>query len=300
MKVIGLGQCAYDYLFVTDSFPVPDTKKEILEWTNAGGGPVATALAGLARLGIECRYHGIIGGDEAGKRIRESLLAEKINIDGLIERPGSDSQVAFIAVEKVTGKRTIFWKRPSAKPLHPDELPDNFLEGANFLLVDGLMAKTSIYAAKEARKKGIPVMLDAGRVREGMIDLANLSDYIVASEEFARGLRKDKPFDPEEAIEKIRSFGAKAATITLGDKGSITLYNDDIFRTPAFKVDAVDTTGAGDVFHGGYIYGILQKWDIKEVVRFASAFAAIKCRKLGGRAGIPGLKETMEFMKERS
>ncbi len=297
MKVIGLGQCAYDYLFVTDSFPVPDTKKEILEWTNAGGGPVATALAALSRLGIDCNYHGIIGDDEAGKRIRESLLDENINIDGLIERADADSQVAFIAVEKESGKRTIFWKRPSGNPLSPNELPEHFLDNADFLLVDGLMAKASIYAAKEAREKGIPVMLDAGRVREGMIELANICDYVVCSEEFARGLRKDKPFDPEEAIEKIRSFGAKSATITLGDKGSITLCNDEVFRTPAFKVDAVDTTGAGDVFHAGYIYGLLKKWEIQEVVRFASAFAALKCRKLGGRDGIPGLVETEEFLK---
>lgn len=299
MKVIGLGQCAYDYLFVTDSFPQPDTKKEVLEWTNAGGGPVATALAGLSRLGIECNYHGIIGDDEAGEKIRESLLHENINTEGLIKRWGTDSQVAFIAVEKDSGKRTIFWKRPSGAPLTPDELPDHFLDGADFLLVDGLMAKASMQAAKKARKKGIPVMLDAGRVRNGMIELAHMCDYVVGSEEFARGLRKDKPFDPEEAIEKMRSFGAKAATVTLGDKGSITLCSDEIFRTPAYKVDAVDTTGAGDVFHAGYIYGLLQKRDIKEVVRFASAFAALKCRKLGGRAGIPDLNEVMNFLKTK-
>lgn len=297
MKVIGLGQCAYDYLFVTDSFPVPDTKKEVLEWTNAGGGPVATALVGLARLGIDCSYHGIVGDDEAGERIRESLLDENINTEGLIKRWGADSQVAFIAIEKESGKRTIFWKRPSGDPLSPDELPHHFLNGADFLLIDGLMAAASMHAAKKAREKGIPIMLDAGRVREGMIELAHISDYVVGSEEFARGLVKEESFTPEAAIEHMRSFGAKAATITLGDKGSITLYNDHIFRIPAFKVDAVDTTGAGDVFHAGYIFGLLHEWDMEKVLRFASAFAALKCRKLGGRAGIPGFKETMEFIK---
>jgi ribokinase len=297
MKVIGLGQWAYDYLFVTDSFPVPDTKKEVLEWTNAGGGPVATALVSLSRLGVDCDYHGITGDDEAGKRIRESLLNENINIEGLITREGADSQVAFIAVEKESGKRTIFWKRPSATPLAPDELPDNFLEGATFLLVDGLMAEASIHAAKKAREKGVPVMLDAGRMREGMIELAHLSDYVVGSEEFARGILEEKTCDPEEAVDHMRSFGAKAATITLGDRGSITVCGEKTFLTPAFKVDAVDTTGAGDVFHGGYVYGLLQKWSIKEVVRFASAFAALKCRKLGGRDGIPNLEETMDFLK---
>ena len=160
------------------------------------------------------------------------------------------------------------------------------------------MPETSMYAAKKAQGKGVPIMLDAGRIREGMLELAHMSDYVVGSEEFARGLREEKPFDPEDAIEQMKSFGAKASTITLGDKGSMTVCNDETFRTPAFKVDAVDTTGAGDVFHAGYIYGLLQKWEIKEVVRFASAFAALKCRKLGGRAGIPSLEETISFMNK--
>lgn len=297
MKVAGLGQCAFDNLFLIDTFPSPDTKKEIMEYVTAGGGPVATALVSLSRLGIECDFYGITGDDEAGDRIRESLSAEGVNIEGLLKRPSSGSQVAFIAVEKGSGKRTIFWKRPSAKPLMPDELPDSFPGNADFLLLDGLMAEASIHAAKKARKKNIPVMLDAGSVREGIVELAGLCDYVVCSEEFAKQLT-GRPVYPDhaKAIERMRSFGAKAATITLGDKGSITVCGDEIFHTPAFKVDVADTTGAGDVFHGGYIYGLLQKWEIKKVARFASAFAALKCRMIGGRAGIPGLNEVMYFI----
>ena len=297
MKVIGIGQCALDNLFITDSFPVPDTKKEIMEWTIAGGGPVATALVSLSRLGIECNFHGITGDDEAGDKIRYSLISENVNIEGLIKRPDSDSQVAFIAIEKKSGKRTIFWKRPSADPLTPDELPDDFLNGADFLHIDGLMHETSVHAVKMAHARNIPVMLDAGRVREGMIELANMCDYVVGSEEFAKEFSgNDKDIEPEKVIKQMAVFGAKAVTITLGEKGSITLSDNEIFTTPAFKVDVVDTTGAGDVFHGGYIYGLLQKWDIMKIVRFASAFAALKCRKLGGRDGIPELKETMDFL----
>lgn len=298
MKVTGLGQCSLDNLFIIDEFPASDTKKEVLEWTVTGGGPVATALAGLSRLGVECDFHGITGDDEAGVKIRESLKIENINIDGMLTRSNTNSQHAFIAVEKGSGKRTIFWKRPSAAPLSPEELPDDFLANKDFLLIDGLMSEVSLYAAKKARKKNIPVMLDAGSVREGMIELAHLCDYVVCSKEFARELLKGKSFSPEMAAEHMKSFGAQAATVTLGEKGSITVCEDEIFQTPAFKVDVVDTTGAGDVFHGGYIYGLLQKWDIKEAVRFASAFAALKCRKLGGRAGIPDLNEVTEFLNK--
>ncbi|HDY88881.1 MAG TPA: sugar kinase [bacterium] len=292
MTVTGLGQCSFDNLFIIDTYPAPDTKKEIIELTTAGGGPVATALVSLSRLGIDCSFHGIIGDDEAGSKIAGSIESEKVDISGLLTRPGSSSQVAHIAVEKNTGKRTIFWKRPSAEPLKPHELPGNFLDNSDFLLLDGLMADVSIHAARKANERNIPVMLDAGKVREGMVELAHLCDYVVCSEEFAAGLSgSDKSCDIEKAVMKMKPFGAKAVTITLGDRGSVTICGSEVFRTPAFKVDVVDTTGAGDVFHGGYIYGLLQKWDIKKVVRFATAFAALKCRKLGGRAGIPDLKE---------
>ena len=297
MKVVGLGQCSLDNLFIIDSFPEPDTKKEIIEWTTAGGGPVATALVSLSRLGIDCSFHGITGDDEAGEKIADSLKTERVDIRGLLVRPQSYSQVAFIAVEIGSGRRTIFWKRPSAGPLKPEELPGNFLDNADFLLIDGLMTDASFHAVRKAREKNIPVMLDAGRVREGMIGLARLSDYVVASEEFGRELAgSGEAFNAEAAVRHMHSFGARASTITLGDKGSITIAGDEIFRTPAFRVRVVDTTGAGDVFHGGYIFGLLKKREMKDVVRFASAFAALKCRQPGGRAGIPSLRETEDFL----
>lgn len=297
MKVVGLGQCSLDNLFIIDSFPEPDTKKEVIDWTTAGGGPAATALVSLSRLGIDCSFYGITGDDEAGKKISDSLKAEGIDISGLSVRPQSCSQVAFITVEKGSGRRTIFWKRPSAAPLSPGELPDNFLDNADFLLIDGLMTESSFHAVRKARERNIPVMLDAGRMREGMIELARMCDYVVASEEFGRELfGSSRTFDAEAAVRYMNSFGAMASTITLGEKGSITMAGNEIFRTPAFKVEVVDTTGAGDVFHGGYIYGLLKKWHIKDIVRFASAFAALKCRQLGGRTGIPTLRETEDFL----
>ena len=194
---------------------------------------------------------------------------------------------------------------PDHCPLKPEEIPEDFLHNTDFLLLDGLMTEVSLYAAEKAREKHIPVMLDAGRVREGMRELASVSDYVVASDEFGRDLVKENntPVDsavyrPEDALLHMKSFGAKACTLTIGAKGSLTLTGGEIFHTPALTVDVIDTTGAGDVFHGGYIYGLLQKWGIREVVRFATAFASLKCRKLGGRAGIPGLEEVMAFLRK--
>jgi ribokinase len=297
MVVTGVGQCSWDYLAEVDSYPGADSKKEVLSWTEQGGGPVATALVALRRLGVECRFFGVAGEDEEGERIRRSLVDEGVDVAGLVSRKGASSQAAFIAIERGRGTRTIFWRRPSARPLSPEELPGGFLKGSGFLLLDGLMAEVSVHAAKRARVASVPVMLDAGRVREGMLEAASLSDYVVGSEEFGRELGWNG--DPDSFRRKARKLTPGVTTITLGGRGSVTYAGEDIITVPAFKVDAVDTTGAGDVFHGGYVYGLLRGWDILRTLRFATAMAALKCRRLGGRAGIPGLEEVLAFMEPR-
>ncbi len=295
MSVVGIGQCAWDMLAIVDRFPQADTKKEVLLWEEQGGGPVATALVTLARLGVPGRFCGVTGDDREGAAIRQSLIDEGVDAAGLVKRPNTSSQTAFIAIDKAAGTRTIFWKRPSGGPLQKEELAPDFLKNAEFLLLDGLMKDVSLFAAQEAGKAGIPVMLDAGRVREGMLEIARMSDYVVGSEEFARELGwKD---DPGGFRREIRKLGFGITTITLGARGSVTFAGDEIISCPAFSVEVVDTTGAGDVFHGGYLYGLLQKRPLKDTIRFASAVAAMKCRKLGGRAGIPQREEVEEFLR---
>lgn len=297
MVVTGIGQCSLDYLALVDFYPEVDTKKEVLQWEEQGGGPVATALVSLTRLGIRCRFYGIIGDDIAGEKIRQSLIDEHIDVKSLLKRNRTSSQVAFIVIEKDSGKRTIFWKRPSGDELRPKELGADFLKHSVFLLLDGLMKDSSLYAAKKAKSMNIPVMLDAGRLREGMLDIATFCDYIVASEEFAKDLGWSE--NPEIFWKKLKKLRLNIVTITLGDRGSITFLKDKYFYITAFRIDTVDTTGAGDVFHGGYIFGILQGWNIMHTVRFASAFAAMKCTKVGGRAGIPSLNEVLKFLEEK-
>jgi len=297
MTVTGIGQCSLDYLALVDSYPEADTKKEVLQWEVQGGGPVATALVSLTRLGVRCRFHGIIGNDDAGKKIKQSLESEHINVTGLRRRDNASSQIAFIVIEKDSGNRTIFWKRPSGHELRPEELGSDFLRKADFLLLDGLMKTSSLYAAKIARNLNVPVMLDAGRLRDGMIDLAKICDYVVASEEFAKDLGWSG--SPEAFWEKVIRLKFKVLTVTLGNKGSITFLEDKFFHVPALKVPVVDTTGAGDVFHGGYIFGIIMGWTITKTIRFASAFAALKCTKIGGRAGIPHLNEVLAYLKKQ-
>jgi sulfofructose kinase len=284
MTVCGLGQCSLDYLALVDTYPEIDTKKEVLEWHEQGGG-------------VRCRFYGVIGDDPEGEKIRQSLVDEDIDVRGLKRLEKASSQVAFIAVEKGSAKRTIFWKRPSGRAMEAEEIGGDFFEGCDFLLLDGLMREVSLRAAESACARKIPVMLDAGTARPGLLEIAERSDYLVASEGFATGNGWD--LSPEFLGRKKEALGLGALTITLGAEGSITLSEDRAYRIPPFIVEAVDTTGAGDVFHGGYIYGLLQGWDIRDTVTFASALAAMKCRKMGGRGGIPRLDEVRAFLRER-
>lgn len=293
MKVAGLGQCSLDYIILLEKFPEEDRKEEAREIVVQGGGPVATALVALSRLGAKASFMGIVSDDRAGVEIKKGLAGEGIDIRGLKTKRGGSSQVAAIIVNSRTGSRTILWKRNTTGPLKPAEVKEDFLKGKDFLLIDGLMAEASLKAARLARKMGMPVMLDAGRVRHGMLKLASLSDYIVASEEFAKDFAKT----PKGALLKLSKFNPKAATITLGKKGSITWAGGKTFSTPAYKVEAKDTTGAGDVFHGAYVFGILKGWELRKVLEFASIVAALKCLKPGGRAGIPGYREAMKAFK---
>jgi len=297
MIVTGLGQCSLDYLAEIDSFPENNTKKEVLSWEVQSGGPVATAMVTLSRLGIGCRFHGVVGDDEAGKKIIESLISEKIDVKGMLKRKKSSSQQAFIAIERGSGKRTIFWQRPTGREIAYDELGNDFLRYSNFLHLDGLMGDVSLLAAQEARRMGVPVMLDAGRMRPGMYDLAQICDYVVASEDFAKDLGWNG--DYKSLRNTLTLSGNGIITVTLGDRGSVTCIDDETVAIPAFEINVRDTTGAGDVFHGGYIYGLLQGWKIVDTIIFASAMAAMKCEKIGGRTGIPDLKAVQGFLRDR-
>lgn len=293
MRVAGLGQCSLDFIAFADKYPAEDSKKEVFDSTIEGGGPAATALVALSRLNVKTFFIGVVSDDLAGKEIKEGLEREGVDTRSLLVRPGGESQKAFIIVNRKTGARNIFWQRPTVERLKPKDAPEKLIKKSDLLLLDGLMLEASLKAANIARENNVPVMLDAGGLRPGMLRLAGLSDYIVASRDFALAVAKT----PEDALKRLGRLKPRAVTITLGAEGSITQSGGKTFRTRAFRVRAVDTTGAGDVFHGGYVYGLLRGWDMEKTVEFASAFAALKCLKPGGRAGIPALSKTLDFIK---
>jgi ribokinase len=292
--VVGLGQCCIDYLGAVEQYPDINEKEEVNNLTIQGGGPVATAMVTLSRLGASTAFIGKISDDYFGDLIKDGLTSESVNIDHIIVEKGKKSQFAFIVIEKDTGKRTVLWSRATVTPLSAYELNRNVISTANVLLLDGLEKEGSMVAAEYAREAGVKIVVDAGSMREGALALVSLSDYFIASDDFARQFPCAD--DPKAVAIELLGLGAKTVIVTLGEKGSICVTPESFFYQPAFKVKAVDTTGCGDVFHGAFIFGLLQKWDLNETIRFASATAALKCREIGGRTAIPDLREVEEFL----
>jgi len=292
--VVGVGYTALDYLAVVPRFPEENRKLEIEEFVVQGGGPTATAVVTAHRLGLDAAFIGKIGDDDFGGRMLAELEGEGIDVSRVVIERGGRSQYAFIMVDRSTAARTILWTRGSLRPFEGDEVDCSLVAAARGLLIDSLEPFAAFAAARAAREAGIPVVIDAGTLRDGVRELLPLCDYIVASELFAEQISDGGSY--EKALERIIGHGPRAAVVTLGERGCVALTRSGLVEVPGFEVDAVDTTGAGDVFHGAFMFGLLQGWDIERICLFSNAAAALKCRRLGGRVGIPDLTETLNFL----
>lgn len=297
--VIGLGQACVDYLGRVPSFPEEDGKMELLDLHEQCGGPASTALVTLSRFGIPCSFLGSVADDPFGAMIVRDLKDEGVDSSFVKVLPGYSSQFAFIAINSRDGRRTIFWHRGTVPPLKKDEVDVSRFSKAKLLHLDGLMIEASLEALRQAKGMGLTVVLDAGTMREGSLELASRVDVLIASARFADPLA-GRGAGPEKALDALRALGPKTVVITLGREGSLGWNGDAVVFQEAFPVQAVDTTGAGDVYHGGYIYGLIQAWPMPSCMRFASAVAALKCRQIGARKGIPTLNEVRAFMNASS
>jgi sulfofructose kinase len=291
-QVFGLGQCSLDYIGKVDFYPPPDVKCEMRETLVQGGGPVATALTALCRWGISCCVAGVVGDDLFGGMIEQSLRDEGVDTAGLVVRQGGTSQFAVIAAEPDLGRRTIFWRRPGGPPLRPEEIDPVILRRAKLFHTDGLCMEAALFAAREARRAGVTVVVDGGTLREGMLDLARLSDCFVVSEVFAHALTGGD--NPRRACQMLSELGPRLVGVTLGKAGYIAMAGGEIIERAAYPVDAADTTGCGDVFHAGLSYGLLQGWDARKCLDLGAWAAAQVGLQLGGRTGIPTLAALQE------
>ncbi|MFH0778748.1 MAG: PfkB family carbohydrate kinase [Candidatus Eisenbacteria bacterium] len=296
--VVGLGYTATDYLAIVPRLPELDTKLEARCLSIQGGGPAATALVTAARLGLTAAYIGKVGDDDFGRFMLEELGKEKVDVSAVVCEEGSTSQFAFVMVDENTGHRTIVWTRGSVSKLRRGEADLSAVEASRCLILDDLEVEAAVEAVERARRAGVPAVLDAGSLRAGMDKLIPLCDFVVGTREFAFRFTGER--DPAEAARKIFEGTGNVAVVTLGDEGSVCVGGDGVLLQPAFGVQTVDTTGAGDVFHGAFAVGVVKGWAIPRVLEFSSAVAAMKCTRLGGRPGIPDFEGAISFLRDRS
>ena len=295
VSVVGLGQASVDYLGRIPFYPLEDEKIELIDFTTQCGGTASTALVTLSRFGILTSFIGSISDDFFGREILMCLKNENVDTTCLKITPGFHSQFAFIAIGEKTGNRNIFWRRGSAPLLDPEDIKLELFKNAKFLHLDDLMIDAGIEAARQARDMGLQVVMDAGSMRDNVLDLLPLVNVLIASQNFITPLTGEVA-TPEESLRTLKKLCTGDIIITLGSKGSIGLFNNEIVFQEAFPVNAIDTTGAGDVYHGAYIYGLINGWKRKECMRFASAAASLKCLDVGARKGIPSLDRIHEFL----
>jgi sulfofructose kinase len=295
VDVVGLGLNATDTVILVRDFPALGGKERVTSLSRQAGGQIATALVTCQRLGLSTRYIGKVGDDAAGKFQLESLCKEGIDVHQVRVIQGTPNQFGHIIVDQATGERTVFWDRDSRLTVSPAELSREAIETSRCLHLDGCDVEACILAAQWARQAGIPVVADLDTVYKQVEMLFPYIDYLLASANFLPSATgQDDPFLVLEHM--AREYRIKVPGMTLGRDGALVYSNAQFIYSPGFVVETVDTTGAGDVFHGAFIYGLLRGWPLARVLDFSNAMAALNCMSLGARGGIRTEAEAAELM----
>jgi sugar/nucleoside kinase (ribokinase family) len=296
--VVGFGNCAVDFLGLLDHYPGPDEKMPMLAFARQGGGLTGTALTACARLGARAAYIGKLSTDEYGDFLLQEFEREGIDTSGTIRSSDTSVPISFVLVHRDTGERRICWYwNPDRARLGPEELSRRHIEDSRVLFLDIFHPEAGKQAAEWARAAGARVVLDADNNHPGVAELIRLSDVVMASERFARSFTGAE--NSEAALERLFEYHPATVVLTLGERGALCRTPGETLHVSAFKVEVVDTTGAGDVFHGAFVVAMLRDWPLQKCLEFASAVAAMKCRHLGGRAGIPSFEEAMAFLRKQ-
>ena len=292
--VVGMGLNSVDFLTVVPEFPTLNSKMKILQFSKQGGGQVATAMVALGRWGVKTKYIGKVGGDELGQFSLNSIRQEGVDVSSVIIEPNATNQFSMIIVDGVSGERTILWDRDERLMYREEEMRKEEVCSGRLLHLDGHDIRAAIQCAKWAREEGIPIVLDIDRVEPLTSELIGEIDFVITSSRFPSLFTGIS--DREKALIELQKQIPGFLCATLGREGVMALVDKEIVYIKGLEVNVVDTTGAGDVFHAGFIYGLLRNWEVVEILRFANAVAALKCRDLGGRRGIPTLGKVQNFL----
>ena len=290
--VVGVGANSVDYVYCLPQFPQPDSaaaKLRIGRHLLSPGGQTTTALCTCAAMGLRTAYIGTISRDANGVRMREELTTRGVDISHATMRDGTNPY-AVILIDERQGERVVLWDRDPTMRLDPRDVDAATIRGARLLHVDDVDEDAAIHAATIAREAGIPVTSDIEKVGARTEELIAAVTIPIFAEHVLQELTGEKDF--ERGLRKVRlKPDTTYACVTLGARGAMLLAGDTIYSAPRYKVDVVDTTGAGDVFRGGFITALLRGDGPEEILRFANAAAAVSCTRLGAIASVPSIAD---------
>ncbi len=326
--VVGLGLACVDDLLLLSNIPGPEGRASVLRREQQGGGMAATAVVAVSRLGGRAGFVAKVGDDPGGRFILEDFRRYGVDVSRAVIEAGASSHLTVVLVDVTSGARSFLGQRGSIRPLQPEEVSREYVTSAAILHVSDA-DPAAVQAVRWAREAGREVCFDGTHFYPAVFDLIPHLDYLIVSRFFAsefvahqegRGVsRAARMFaapaeagapvrhgdgTPEhlpelpgeglmDAAARLAHLGPPVVVVTEGERGSWCVSPEGRFHTPAYPVAAVDTTGAGDVFHGAFLYARSQGWDLRPSLRLAAATASLKCRALGGRAGIPTLEEAL-------
>ena len=295
LDVVGLGESSIDYVYIVPHLPGADMPKlPIHSHFSACGGQVATTMAACAALGLKAAYLGPVGSDENGARVRTELESRGVDVSRLLVRT-ADTRYAVILVEEASGDRQVLWQRDERLGLSQDDVREDLFAGARVLHVDAVDEGAAIHAATIARARGLVVTSDIDTVTSRTPELLAAVTVAIVAEQVPGQLTGER--DIERALRAMRTRHDGLLCVTLGEGGSAALDGNEFHRVPAVPVEAVDTTGAGDVFRAGMIFGLLQNWPTRRILQFANAAAAVSCTRPGAMASVPSHNEIAAIMK---
>ena len=294
--LVGIGLNATDTLLLVDEFPPYAGKVPFQRELLSPGGQVATAVVTCAKLGLRSKYIGTVGDDLRGQIQCESLQGTGVDTSAVIIRAGCPNQTAYIIIDASTGERTVLWHRADSLRLLPSEIREMDVAGCRMLHIDGYDTDAAAYAAAIARRHGVPVSIDVDTVYPGFDAVLKNVDYLLAGSHWTEKWTGER--DPFKALARLqREYRFRVAATTLGDKGALALEEVRWHYSPGFDVHCVDTTGAGDVFHGAFCYSMLSGMTLESALDFSNAAAALNCTAIGARGHIPVREEITALME---
>ncbi len=293
--VVGLGFCCLDELLLLERIPRAEEQVTVLERALEGGGMAATALVAVARLGGRAAFIGAIGDDPTGTQIKRGFESAGVDVTRFYHHPGTTSNRTFVLVDQRNAARSFLAQFGSCGAVPPDHLDRHYLRRGRILHLSD-PGPAALQAATWARASGQLVCYDGTHYHPDDLALLPLVDYLIVSRFFAREFAQAHGLPPGESLavvaQALHDHGPPVVVITEGEHGAVCVEPAGTYRVPAFTVEPmVDTTGAGDVYHGAFLFARVRGRSVRASLLLASATAALKCRRLGGRAGIPSLEE---------